>query len=66
MDVHGFDREDNLLHVVVYGRITGAEIEVHTIALDGRMDDGAESESASCETWRPASEPSERRSGRHA
>jgi hypothetical protein len=35
MDVHGFDGDDNLLHVVVYGRITGAEVAVHTIALDG-------------------------------
>ena len=38
MDVHDFDGDDNLLHVVVYGRITGAEVEVHTIALDGQMD----------------------------
>ena len=38
MDVHDFDGDDNLLHVVVYGRITGAEVEVHTIALNGQMD----------------------------
>jgi hypothetical protein len=38
MDVHDFAGDDNLLHVVVYGRITGAEVEVHTIALDGQMD----------------------------
>ena len=41
MDVYGFDRDDNLLHVVVYGRITGAEVAVHTIALDGRIHDEA-------------------------
>jgi hypothetical protein len=28
---------DNLLHVVVYGRLTGAEVAVHTIALDGHL-----------------------------
>jgi hypothetical protein len=38
MDVHGFDGDDNLLHVVVYGRITGAEVAVHTIALDGHIE----------------------------
>lgn len=38
MDVHGFEQDDNLVHVVIYGRITGAEVEVHTIALDGRLD----------------------------
>jgi hypothetical protein len=42
MDVHGFDGDDNLLHVVVYGRITGAEVTVHTIALDGHLDEEAE------------------------
>jgi len=47
MDVHGFDGEDNLLHVVVYGRITGAEIAVHTIALDGHMGEEAQPDSAS-------------------
>ena len=47
MDVHGFDGDDNLLHVVVYGRITGAEVTVHTIALDGHLDEDAEPGSAS-------------------
>jgi hypothetical protein len=47
MDVHGFDGDDNLLHVVVYGRITGAEVAVHTIALDGHLDDDAQAGSAS-------------------
>jgi hypothetical protein len=42
MDVHGFDGDDNLLHVIVYGRITGAEIAVNTIVLDGHMDEEAE------------------------
>ena len=46
-DVHGFDGGDNLLHVVVYGRITGAEIAVHTIALDGHVDQEAPVDSAS-------------------
>jgi hypothetical protein len=47
MDVYGFDRDDNQLHVVVYGRITGAEVAVHTIALDGHMDEEADPDSAS-------------------
>ena len=47
MDVYGFDRDDNQLHVVVYGRITGAEIAVHTIALDGHMEEEADVGSAS-------------------
>jgi limonene-1,2-epoxide hydrolase len=47
MDVHGFDGDDNLLHVIVYGRITGAEIEVHTIALDGQLDVEARADSVS-------------------
>jgi len=47
MDVHGFDGDDNLLHVVVYGRITGAEVTVHTIALDGHLDQDAEPDAAS-------------------
>ena len=56
MDVHGFDGDDNLLHVIVYGRITGAEIAVHTIALDGHMDEEAPSDSASPKSSRPAGE----------
>ena len=47
MDVHGFDGDDNLLHVIVYGRITGAEVAVHTIALDGHLDEEGEPDSAS-------------------
>jgi hypothetical protein len=47
MDVHGFDGDDNLLHVVVYGRITGAEVAVHTIALDGHIDEDEPPDSAS-------------------
>ena len=47
MDVHGFDGDDNLLHVVVYGRITGAEVAVHTIALDGHIDEDEQPDSAS-------------------
>jgi hypothetical protein len=47
MDVHDFDGDDNLIHVVVYGRITGAEVTVHTIALDGHLDEDAEPDSAS-------------------
>ena len=47
MDVHGFDGDDNLIHVIVYGRITGAETAVHTIALDGHLDEEAEPDSAS-------------------
>ena len=47
MDVHGFDAGDNKIHVVVYGRITGAEVAVHTIALDGHVTEDEESESAS-------------------
>ena len=46
MDVHGFDGDDNLLHVIVYGRITGAEVAVHTIALDGHLDEEASPDSA--------------------
>ena len=61
MDVYGFDRDDNLLHVVVYGRITGAEVAVHTIALDGHMDEEAPSDSASPEMSRPAGEQRGRR-----
>lgn len=41
VDVHGFEGKDDAIHVIVYGRITGAEIAVHTIALDGRIDDEA-------------------------
>jgi hypothetical protein len=41
VDIHGFEREDNTMHVIVYGRITGAEVAVHTIALDGRIHDEA-------------------------
>jgi len=47
MDVHGFEGGDNQLHVIVYGRITGAEVAVHTIALDGHVTEDEESESAS-------------------
>jgi hypothetical protein len=47
MDVHGFDGDDNMLHVIVYGRITGAEIATHTIAPDGHVDEEAQSDSAS-------------------
>ena len=39
MDVHGYDGDDNALHVIVYGRITGAEVTVHTIALDGHTEE---------------------------
>jgi hypothetical protein len=42
MDVHGFEDDDNVLHVVVYGRITGAEVAVHTIAFDGRVTEDEE------------------------
>ncbi len=45
-DIVAFDGDDNLLHVVVYGRITGAEIAVHTIALDGHVDEQAQSDPA--------------------
>jgi hypothetical protein len=47
MDVHGFDGDDNLIHVIVHGRITGAEIAVHTIALDGHLDEEPQPDSAS-------------------
>jgi hypothetical protein len=33
--------------VIVYGRITSAEFAVHTIALDGRIDEEARSDSVS-------------------
>ena len=39
MDVHGYDGDDDALHVIVYGRITGAEVTVHTIALDGHTEE---------------------------
>jgi hypothetical protein len=61
MDVHGFDGDDNLLHVVVYGRITGAEIAVHSIALDGRMDEEAPPDSGSPADVVHADEPPRRR-----
>jgi len=41
VDIHGFEREGNVMHVIVYGRITGAEVAVHTIALDGHIVDEA-------------------------
>ena len=41
MDVHGFEGDDHAMHVIVYGRITGAEVAVHTIALDGHLDEEA-------------------------
>lgn len=44
MDVHGFEQDDSLVHMVIYGRITGAEVEVHTIALDGQLDAEARAE----------------------
>lgn len=47
MDVHGFDGDDDLLHVVVYGRITGAEVAVHTVSLDGEMAEDAQADPAS-------------------
>ena len=56
MDVHGFDGDDDLLHVVVYGRITGAEIEAHTIAPDGSMDDEPRPDAASSTPSQPAGE----------
>ena len=37
VDVHGFDGEDDVVQVIVFGRITGAEIRVHRIAPDGRV-----------------------------
>jgi hypothetical protein len=39
VDLHGFEGEDSAMRVAVYGRITGAEVAVHTIALDGHIDD---------------------------
>jgi hypothetical protein len=33
--------------VIVYGRITGAEVAVHTIARDGHLDEEAGLDSAS-------------------
>ena len=36
VDVHGFDGEGDVVQVIVYGRITGAEIRVHLIGPDGR------------------------------
>ena len=39
MDVHGFDGEGDVVQVIVYGRITGAEIRVHLIGPDGRLDE---------------------------
>jgi len=47
MDVHGFDGGDNKIHVIVYGRITGAEVAVHTITLDGHVTEDDQPESAS-------------------
>jgi hypothetical protein len=61
MDVHGLDGDDNLLHVIVYGRITGAEIAVHTIALDGHIDEEAPSDSTSPKSSRHAGEQPGRR-----
>jgi hypothetical protein len=61
MDVHGFDGDDNLLHVVVYGRITGAEVAVHTIALDGHVDEDAPPGSASPNDVEHADEQTRRR-----
>ena len=62
MDVHGFDGDDDLLHVVVYGRITGAEVAVHSIALDGHVDDDdAQPDSASPNDVVHADEPTRRR-----
>ena len=39
VDVHGFDGQDDLVQVIVYGRITGAEIREHLIGPDGRLDE---------------------------
>jgi hypothetical protein len=61
MDVHGFEGDNNMLHVIVYGRITGAEIAVHTIALDGHMDAEAQSDSASPNTSQHTGAQPERR-----
>jgi hypothetical protein len=47
MDVRGFDGDDDLLHVIVYGRTTGAELAVHMIALDGQLGEEGEPDSAS-------------------
>ena len=41
MDVYGFDGDDDTLRVIVYARITGAEIAVHRIALDGQVEEEA-------------------------
>jgi hypothetical protein len=49
MDVHGFEGNDDVLHVVVYGRITGAEVAVHTIAFDGRVTEEASSDPRAAE-----------------
>jgi hypothetical protein len=38
-----------VLHVVVYGRITGAEVAVHTIAFDGRVTEEASSDPRAAE-----------------
>jgi hypothetical protein len=59
MDVHGFDEDDSLL--LVYGRITGAEIAVHTVALDGHMDEDAQPDSASPDDVVHADEETRRR-----
>jgi hypothetical protein len=61
MHVHGVDGDNNLLHVIDYGCITGAEIAVHTIALDGQMNEEAPSDSASPESSRHAGEQPGRR-----
>ncbi len=47
MDVHGLEGDDDVLHVIVYGRITGAEITVHTIALDGHVEEDVDPGTAS-------------------
>jgi hypothetical protein len=61
MDVHGFDGDDNVLHVVVYGRITGAEVAVHTIAVDGHVDEEPQSDVASARDVVHADEQPRRR-----
>ena len=47
VDIHGFDGERDVMHVIVYGRITGAEVAVHTIALDGHVDEEEHARSTS-------------------
>jgi hypothetical protein len=50
VDVHPFEGQDNTMHVIVYGRITGAEVAVHAIALDGHIDDEATPDPTTPET----------------